>query len=81
MNTSTITDFFSTLTTTQWIIAALVLVMLLKKLIKFAIVVGLIVFVVFPYIKSSGMLDDAINQAGFLKTLLEQLGLVKEILN
>lgn len=81
MDASVITDFFASLTTTQRIIAIVVAVMLAKKLIKFAIFIGLLVFVVFPYIKSSGLLDEAVAQAGFLKTLLEQLGLVKEILN
>jgi hypothetical protein len=75
MDTTFITDFIGTLTTTQWIIAAAVVLLLAKKLIKFAIIVGLIIFVVLPYLKSSGLLDFEIDQAGILKTVLEQLGL------
>jgi hypothetical protein len=75
MDTTFITDFIGTLTTTQWIIAAVVVLLLAKKFIKFAIIVGLIIFVVLPYLKSSGLLDFEIDQAGILKTVLEQLGL------
>lgn len=75
MDASAITDFFASLTTTQWIIAIIVAVMLAKKLIKVAIVIGLIVFVVFPYIKSSGILTFDVDQAGILQTILRQLGL------
>jgi hypothetical protein len=75
MDTTFITDFIGTLTTTQWIIAAVVVLLLAKKLIKFAIIVGLLIFVVLPYLKSSGLLDFEIDQAGILKTVLEQLGL------
>ena len=75
MDTTFITDFIGTLTTTQWILAAVVVLLLAKKFIKFAIIVGLIIFVVLPYLKSSGLLDFEIDQAGILKTVLEQLGL------
>ena len=75
MDTTFITDFIGTLTTTQWILAAVVVLLLAKKLIKFAIIVGLLILVVLPYLKSSGLLDFEIDQAGILKTVLEQLGL------
>lgn len=73
--TQQITDFISTLTPTQWIIAVAVVIMLTKKLIKVAIIIGLIVFVVFPYVKSQGLLDINFDQAGLVQTILKQLGL------
>lgn len=81
MNESTgimqqITDFFSTLTPTQWIIAVVVAIMLAKKLIKLAIVIGLIVFVAFPYVKSSGLIDlENFDTDSIIRQLLNQLGL------
>lgn len=70
-----ITDFLSSLTPTQWIIAIVVAVMLAKKLVKLAIVIGLIVFVAFPYIKSSGLLDFNFDPNSILQQVLDQLGL------
>lgn len=74
-----ITDFLSSLTPTQWIIAIVVAVLLAKKLVKLAIVIGLIVFVVFPYIKSTGVLDLNFDTSGIfqqvLQQVLQQLGL------
>lgn len=71
-----ISDFISSLTPTQWVIAIVVAVMLAKKLIKLAIVIGLIVFVAFPYIKSSGLIDlQNIDTDGILQQILKQLGL------
>ena len=70
-----VTDFISNMTPTQWIIAVAVLVMLAKKLIKFAIIVGLIVFVAFPYVKNQGLLNINFDQAGLLQSVLKQLGL------
>lgn len=81
MNQSTdimqaITDFLSTLTPTQWIIAVVVALMLAKKLIKLAIVIGLIVFVAFPYIKSSGLIDlENFDANSIIRQILNQLGL------
>lgn len=81
MNQSTdimqkITDFFSTLTPTQWIIAVVVALMLAKKLIKLAIVIGLIVFVAFPYVKSSGLIDlENFDTDSIIRQVLNQLGL------
>ena len=70
-----ITDFLSSLTPTQWIIAIVVAVMLAKKLVKLAIVIGLIVFVAFPYIKSTGALNLDLDTRGILQKILQQLGL------
>ena len=71
-----ITDFLSTLTPTQWIIAIVVAVMLAKKLIKLAIVIGLIVFVAFPYVKSSGLIDlENFDANSIIRQILNQLGL------
>lgn len=71
-----ITDFLSNLTPTQWIIAVVVALMLAKKLIKFAIVIGLIVFVVFPYVKSSGLIDlENFDTDSIIRQVLNQLGL------
>jgi hypothetical protein len=70
-----ITDFLSSLTPTQWIIAIVVAVMLAKKLVKLAIVIGLIVFVAFPYIKSTGVLNLDLDTSGILQKILQQLGL------
>ena len=70
-----ITDFISSLTPTQWIIAIVVAVMLAKKLVKLAIVIGLVVFVAFPYIKSSGILDLNLDPNSILQQVLRQLGL------
>lgn len=71
-----VTDFLSNLTPTQWIIAVVVALMLAKKLIKFAIVIGLIVFVVFPYVKSSGLIDlENFDTDSIIRQVLNQLGL------
>lgn len=71
-----VTDFLSNLTPTQWIIAVVVALMLAKKLIKFAIVIGLIVFVVFPYVKSSGLIDlENFDTDSIVRQVLNQLGL------
>lgn len=70
-----ITDFIANLTPTQWIIAIAVAVMLAKKLIKIAIFIGLIVFVVFPYVKSQDLININFDQAGLVQTVLKQLGL------
>ena len=70
-----ITNFLSSLTPTQWIIAIVVVVMLAKKLVKLAIVIGLIIFVVFPYIKSTGALNIDVDTSGILQQVLKQLGL------
>lgn len=69
-------DFVSSLTPTQWIIAIVVAVMLAKKLIKLAIVIGLIVFVAFPYVKSSGLIDlKNFDANSIIRQVLNQLGL------
>ena len=70
-----ITNFISSLTPTQWIIAIVVAVMLAKKLVKLAIVIGLIIFVVFPYIKSTCALNIDVDTSGILQQVLKQLGL------
>jgi hypothetical protein len=81
MNQSTdimqqLNDFVASLTPTQWIIAIVVAVMLAKKLIKLAIVIGLIVFVAFPYVKSSGLIDlENFDANSILRQILNQLGL------
>ena len=71
-----VTDFLASLTPTQWIIAIVVAVILAKKLIKLAIVIGLIVFVALPYVKSSGIVDlQNLDPNSILKMVLNQLGL------
>jgi hypothetical protein len=81
MNQSTdimqqLNDFVSSLTPTQWIIAIVVAVMLAKKLIKLAIVIGLVVFVAFPYVKSSGLIDlENFDANSIIRQILNQLGL------
>ncbi|MEY4492786.1 MAG: hypothetical protein RL355_135 [Actinomycetota bacterium] len=81
MNQSTdimqqLNDFVASLTPTQWIIAIVVAVMLAKKLIKLAIVIGLIVFVAFPYVKSSGLIDlENFDANSIIRQILNQLGL------
>ncbi|MEN9741966.1 MAG: hypothetical protein RIR66_922 [Actinomycetota bacterium] len=81
MNQSTdimqqLSDFVSSLTPTQWIIAIVVAVMLAKKLIKLAIVIGLVVFVAFPYVKSSGLIDlENFDANSVIRQILNQLGL------
>ena len=81
MNQSTdimqqLNDFVASLTPTQWIIAIVVAVMLAKKLIKLAIVIGLIVFVAFPYVKSSGLIDlENFDTNSIIRQILNQLGL------
>jgi len=75
MDMSTITNFFAELTPTQWIIAIIVAVMLAKKLVKVALIIGLIVFVVFPLIKNSGVLEFNIDKNGLLQQILQQIGL------
>lgn len=69
-------DFVASLTPTQWIIGIVVAVMLAKKLIKLAIVIGLIVFVAFPYVKSSGLIDlENFDANSIIRQVLNQLGL------
>lgn len=81
MNQSTdimqqLNDFVASLTPTQWIIAIVVAVMLAKKLIKLAIVIGLIVFVAFPYVKSSGLINlENFDANSIIRQILNQLGL------
>jgi hypothetical protein len=75
MDITTISNFFTSLTPTQWIIAIVVAVMLAKKLVKVAIVIGLLVFVAFPLIKSSGVVNFNIDKDGIMQQILQQIGL------
>lgn len=71
-----VTDFLSSLTPTQWIVAVVVAVMLAKKLIKLAIIIGAIVFIAFPYVKSAGIVNlDNLDPNSILQQVLKQLGL------
>ncbi|MEJ6493201.1 MAG: hypothetical protein QNM01_01100 [Actinomycetes bacterium] len=55
---STVTDFFSSLSVTQLLGIVLVVVFLFKKLLKWAILFGILMFFVLPYLDAQGYLDQ-----------------------
>jgi hypothetical protein len=55
---STVTDFFSALSVTQLLGIVLVVVFLFKKLLKWAILFGILMFFVLPYLDAQGYLDQ-----------------------
>ena len=54
---TSITNFFSTLSLPQILGIVLVIVFLTKKLLKWAIIVGVLMFFVLPYLDEQGYLD------------------------
>lgn len=54
---TSVTNFFSTLTLPQILGIVLVIVFLTKKLLKWAIVVGVLMFFVLPYLDDQGFLE------------------------
>lgn len=55
---TTISDFFSSLSTASLIGIALIVIFLAKKLIKWAIVFAVLMFFVLPYLDEQGYLDS-----------------------
>lgn len=55
---TTISDFFSSLSTASLIGIALIVIFLAKKLIKWAIVFAALMFFVLPYLDEQGYLDS-----------------------
>lgn len=54
---TTVSDFFSSVSTSYLIGAALILIFLAKKLIKWAIFFALLMFFVLPYLDEQGYLE------------------------
>ena len=55
---TSVTNFFTTLALQQILGIVLVIVFLTKKLLKWAIIVGVLMFFVLPYLDKQGYLDQ-----------------------
>jgi len=55
---STVTDYFASFSLVQGLGIVLVIVFLLKKLLKWAIIFAILMFFVLPYLDAQGYLDQ-----------------------
>lgn len=64
-STSQITDLLNNVTPTQILGVLLVVIFLFKKLIKWAVILGVLFIVVLPYVENSAAFDSIKSKLGF----------------